>query len=287
MIQKKAPAMDCGIKSEWVLVTPFLASEWLAANHTNNRKRMKAVVSHYARDMESGHWTTTHQGIAFDSHGRLVDGQHRLAAVVESGCSIWFLVTNGLSEEAIISLDRGKNRTLAHALQWAGYKISNEQIAILKVIKTAPNVNSQRSNDSEMLEGAEDHLANVIEAQRIMAGREYASAIFKGCVARALYSTDVEKLERFGLAINDQLPARESNELDRFARKSMPQLRDLANNSQGTRKSAYCKFQRLLFSHINGEKLGSLRECTDDLFPIPRGVIWASEQPATKIYDEI
>lgn len=42
------------------------------------------VVKGFAEAMSRGEWMVTHQGIAFSSAGVLVDGQHRLAAVIEA-----------------------------------------------------------------------------------------------------------------------------------------------------------------------------------------------------------
>ena len=64
-------------------ITPERASEWLAAN-TTNRPVSKAVVRSFAQAMRRGEWMVTHQGIAFDTQGVLVDGQHRLAAIIEA-----------------------------------------------------------------------------------------------------------------------------------------------------------------------------------------------------------
>jgi hypothetical protein len=44
----------------------------------------KRTVRDFAEAMRRGDWRLTHQGIAFDASGALVDGQHRLAAIVEA-----------------------------------------------------------------------------------------------------------------------------------------------------------------------------------------------------------
>lgn len=69
------------------VVTPALAKQWLEKN-TNNRNVNFAKVKKMAKDMREGHWDTTHQGIAIATDGTLVDGQHRLMAVVESGVTV-------------------------------------------------------------------------------------------------------------------------------------------------------------------------------------------------------
>src|SRR5438046_2404287 len=56
------------------------AEQWLAAN-TANRPLSRSTVRGFADAMRSGEWLVTHQGVAFDTDGVLVDGQHRLAAI--------------------------------------------------------------------------------------------------------------------------------------------------------------------------------------------------------------
>ena len=57
------------------VITPQLAETYLTAN-VGNRPVLRRVVARYAREMAAGNWLLTHQGIAFDSQGKLVDGQH-------------------------------------------------------------------------------------------------------------------------------------------------------------------------------------------------------------------
>lgn len=68
----------------------------LETRNENNRKISEGVVDKYARDMENGDWCLTHQGIAIDVNGQLLDGQHRLAAVVKAKKNILMMVTVGV-----------------------------------------------------------------------------------------------------------------------------------------------------------------------------------------------
>lgn len=63
-------------------VSPSQAKKWLEQNKAN-RSVNKAKVKQMARDIKEGHWDSTHQGIAIASDGTLIDGQHRLLAIVE------------------------------------------------------------------------------------------------------------------------------------------------------------------------------------------------------------
>lgn len=75
-----------------VEVTPKMASEMLDLNNGNRRLRGRRV-SVMASDMANGDWSLTPQPIILDrARGRLIDGQHRLSAVVESGATVPFLI---------------------------------------------------------------------------------------------------------------------------------------------------------------------------------------------------
>ncbi len=100
------------------MISPQLAAEWLQKN-ISNRPLRRQVVSDYARQMKSNSWVTTHQGICRDSLGNLIDGQHRLQAVVEADVSITMSVTTLDREGTALGLpvDVGLKRTYSDVLQ--------------------------------------------------------------------------------------------------------------------------------------------------------------------------
>lgn len=100
------------VTAEVMLVTPKMATEWLAS-HENVRPLSKKRVESLAHDMQTGNWKVTHQGICFDEHDKLIDGQHRLHAVVLSGASVRMLVCRSRGITIHDALDRGTPRRLA------------------------------------------------------------------------------------------------------------------------------------------------------------------------------
>lgn len=100
-----------GVRTSWEVVTPELATKWLEGN-THNRSVRDAVVARYAADMLAGRWLQTHQGIAFDEESTLIDGQHRLFAIIESSTPVRLQVTRGLSLETQVIVDDGIPRTI-------------------------------------------------------------------------------------------------------------------------------------------------------------------------------
>ena len=91
-------------------VTPELAKQWLDASRFN-RKVNYAAVAKYVRQIESGLWCRTHQGIAFTGECILIDGQHRLLAVVKTGKTVPMLVFTDEPQENFAFIDCGRNRS--------------------------------------------------------------------------------------------------------------------------------------------------------------------------------
>ena len=112
-------AQQARLTTEVVLVTPDLAREWLSFNR-HNRKVNRRRVARYAADMRQGRWQLTGQGIQFGANGSLLDGQHRLLALIESGISVLMLVVRGVSESAFEALDQGDRRRLSDVLSIRG-----------------------------------------------------------------------------------------------------------------------------------------------------------------------
>lgn len=111
--------MNTQITSDIILVTPDVAEQWLGKN-IDNRRIKRQHVDKLAQDMAADRWHMTDESIKFDRDGRLIDGQHRLLAVVKSGASILLRVTRGLDPESQKFMDTASSRTAADALGFDG-----------------------------------------------------------------------------------------------------------------------------------------------------------------------
>lgn len=104
------------MKSKVMMVDPALALAWLQRNIETNRPLRPTVVDGYAGEMRRGEWHLTHQGIALDIDGNLIDGQHRLAAVIKANVIVPMMVTVNAPAGSFVALDGGVKRTLADRL---------------------------------------------------------------------------------------------------------------------------------------------------------------------------
>jgi hypothetical protein len=114
-------------------ITPVRAAEMLAAN-TSNRPVSRVTVRAFAEAMRRGDWLVTHQGIAFDTNGVLVDGQHRLAAVIEADEPIEMTVFTDVEPDTFDVLDTGKRRNAADVLAIEGEKSTTTLAAMVRTV---------------------------------------------------------------------------------------------------------------------------------------------------------
>ncbi len=77
----------------------------------NRPKSAKYARQALARQMKAGRWIHTGQPIIFSDLPRLIDGQHRLEAIIEAGVTVTFDVRFGIADRAFSVIDIGKKRT--------------------------------------------------------------------------------------------------------------------------------------------------------------------------------
>lgn len=121
------------MRSETKTISPGEAAELLTENRSN-RPLSKSVVNGFAEAMRRGEWKLTHQGIAFDENGNLVDGQHRLTAIVESGVPVETLVFREVGSDTFDVLDAGRKRNAADALSIAGEKSTLLLASMIRIV---------------------------------------------------------------------------------------------------------------------------------------------------------
>jgi hypothetical protein len=100
------------MKPQIMTITPSVAEAFLQHN-TDNRKKRGWWVSGLANMIKRGEWIPTHQGVAFAKSGKLLDGQHRLEAIIEAGIPVEMLVVTDVRDDAYKVLDNGVKRTMA------------------------------------------------------------------------------------------------------------------------------------------------------------------------------
>jgi len=106
-------------------IGPEQARVYLRSNIRKNRKLTDLHLCFLAEQMKLGKWYSNGDSIRFDSDGCLIDGQHRLNAIIKSKTTQEFVVVRDLSEEAFVTIDTGtKVRSIADHLSIIGVNYS-------------------------------------------------------------------------------------------------------------------------------------------------------------------
>lgn len=252
-----------------VMIDPETAMVWLRRNK-NNRKVSQALVERFTRDMVAGNWPYTHQGIAFDNTGRLIDGQHRLHAIAQSGVTVPMQVSVNMPPEILMAIDQGKNRTTADvATLKAGTLIEANLSAVARGILNQGCRIRWQGTRTEEVDFILSHLTPLLYAiehlpQKARAG----NAMTRAVIARAWHTVDTMRLERFcNILVNGAYAPEEEHVF---------KLREMiiARGSSGhdIRKDIYAKTEWALSKFVAGETPKQLSKVDKELFLLPEEV---------------
>lgn len=124
-----------GIDLTFELVDPARADELLAHN-TRNRLLHAGAVEAYGRSMVDGEWAFAGDPIRVADDGTLLDGQHRLNAIVKSGQPQWMIIIHGLPLATQAKIDVGRKRDVAQQLAMQGIPNASAVAATARLYMT-------------------------------------------------------------------------------------------------------------------------------------------------------
>jgi hypothetical protein len=119
---------------EKVFVTPQLAAEWLVRN-TGNRRLVNRHVESLEHVLRRGEWSLNGETIKFSNDGRLLDGQHRLHAIINTGIGFSTWVAYGVDSSAFDTIDTNlRTRTTSDVLGLHGKDNATHLAACVKLL---------------------------------------------------------------------------------------------------------------------------------------------------------
>jgi hypothetical protein len=180
-----------------MLVTPETAELYLAKKSSYQRAVSDKTVKRYAEAMRRGEWmsTPTHC-IGISPDGFVVDGQHRLSAVVQSGCSIEMWVLKDAPVNTFSVIDQGRNRDTSQIAKMKGLKNNtNYAIAAINTLVWQPGDSASFAHQNGMnkadvlalLEYYSDELDLVFPAG-FSGQSQLRTGAFRGAMLRILIS---------------------------------------------------------------------------------------------------
>lgn len=127
-------------------ITPVQAERYLEKN-TNNRNMRQHHVDRLALDIVNGRWHINGASIVFNGDGTLIDGQHRLSAIIKAGVPVDMVVVRGVSKAAMPTIDANISRKPSDAAKLRGYTNTNHLVSTVRLLisaKTGTGRNGER-----------------------------------------------------------------------------------------------------------------------------------------------
>lgn len=121
-----------------------------------NRPTSEATVERYAKLMREGRWTLSCDAIGIDRDKQLINGQHRLKAVILSDTDQSFMVIHNLDRKAFEVADTGKRRSAMDVLAIDGRKNTAILAALSKMVY--PYLNEERAVTPRLLRGSAENV---------------------------------------------------------------------------------------------------------------------------------
>lgn len=240
-------------------ITPKQAEKYLQFN-TSNRTLRKSLVSQYARDMTNSKWKLTHQGIAFNCDGTLLDGQHRLAAIVESGTTIDMLVVRGVDSRHQLVMDDHAKRSAYDALTLTkGEVVTATDVAIVRAVVELQDSCNSRNTKEELYDLIEQFGKPLEFSREFSTNRQRgvtAASVFAAITLAWYYVEDLERLATFCriLCGIDMI----NEEGDRAAQVLREWLLRNGVKYSSQRREAFRKTQRAIVSFMKHQKIDKL-----------------------------
>lgn len=198
-------------KNEVWMIWPEDAKRLLAMNYKHNRPVGIQTVTKYANDMRNGKWGDTPSPLIITTGGVLLDGQHRLSAVIEAGVPIVFEVRIVPDDMLFQYIDNGKARKItdfvntknkfvvssvamfAYCAQYGEQGISGCYDGNLRSLSVNGKSVKVRADRSGVANYANTH-ADGLSAIALQAVKMYRAA---GCISKKTYSVVLWLLKMF------------------------------------------------------------------------------------------
>lgn len=170
-------------------ITPADAKRYLLSNRGNRNIRQRHVEN-LARDMATGAWVTNGDAIRFNCDGQLLDGQHRLSAIIKADRAIESVVIRGLDKTARLTMDAGAKRHAGDQLQFFGVKNAAKVASVCRYAISARKAATMRPlslTNTEVLRFYDSHRSIADDINQIFAKSPRGYGAF---VAAASYCID-------------------------------------------------------------------------------------------------
>lgn len=253
-----------------VNVTPEIARGWLDVG-CFNRKIDPEAVSKYVRMIQSGLWKRTHQGIAFTKEGILLDGQHRLLAVIKTGMTVPMVVFIDEAQENFEFIDCGKNRSNLDMIRLGqgDNTLNSLHTSTLRAFLAGPFCHTTQWSSAELNIEQRKHekpILFIVDLFRGEKDRKLNDSTVRGLLARAYYHLPTEKITAFTAKLLNRGGGYRGDQMN-YLVNSLYTWDDRRNN---TKREIYKRGQQTLLAFLHDNPQPWTVKISLDAFPIPK-----------------
>jgi hypothetical protein len=290
-----------GMYGQVELITLDVAQAYLALMPKDQQRWLRAErVNNYAAARIADHWPLHHQGIAFDTEGRLRDGQHRLHMIIRTGLPTPLFVVRNVHPDAFLHVDEQLPRSIRDAIKMAGQgSFTSALLSVARVLYDYPGDEGHHRGFSKEL---------VIERVRLwseeldfthehLRGRSGLSRGVRAvvCRAKAILGASYEtRLEEWCQILSDGHPVSANATDDSAAIAFRNVLLQKPSRDNGLRPprpgilegEKYRKGQAALRAFLSRQPLKKVYAKTEDIFPIPANRLESPPSPESSAAKE-
>lgn len=247
-------------------ITPEIAKAYLARN-VGNRNMRPHKIAQFVADMKAGRWLLNNQGIGFFDDGDLMDGQHRLTAVVQSGVTVRMAVMRGFQRNVVYTIDSGSKRSDVDGERMNGVVVSKVEFACAKTMLLFHEVKDVP--DSVRIAFRRRYATEIRFADSVLTSGRCRNSVVMAVIARAVFNrVDVGALKRFGEVLSGDTPRGEKEDGAFRVREFIIGTPNCLGPVPERRKT-YRKVEAGLNAFLQGRRLKNLQEVHGEAFPIP------------------
>jgi len=186
------------VGTTWVLMTPDEAKRSLDKYNKHNRDPKPTTVAAYTSDMRHRRWLFTPEPLIYLLNGELANGQHRMLAVIESGCAVFMPVVRGAPNNIMRVIDTGTPRSTPDVAKIIGEGWVDNFVAAIaqQMIYSYRHSLSHKPSNQEKLAFMSTHKEALLFAA-CDRQKMYSQAAWLAVLGRAWYTVDHPRLERF------------------------------------------------------------------------------------------
>ena len=262
-----------GLWSAVVDVTSEMALLWLTEFNSQNRDPTKAQYEAISGDILSSQWALTHQGLAFTGEGRLLDGQHRLFAILDTGVTVPTVITLNVSKESALVIDRHRSRRARDLLNFSEHRMTLFDEAVIRRAISGMQNNSAAPTVPTIVSFLQTHRERLEWSTGLFKSRSRGIVVapLVAAVFRASFHVkdgELKALEHFTAVVQEGVVEGPEEQAAVILRDWLL-ARGRATRKRATGQETYARVVRAIAAFLAKERLSKLYAASADLYPMP------------------